>query len=117
MPRLPWTAVSAVDPEAEYLMVTTQATLRRRRDLPRFAASAQTLWASLQQADGLIGYGFHTAPIRGTLATVSAWRDRDTLLAFTSGPAHQRAISETRDLITGSRIRSWITTGLQLPQR
>lgn len=116
MPRLPWTAVAAVDPGAQYLVVATWAALRHRRDLPRFLASTQTLRAGLQEADGLVGYELRAALIPGTLATVSAWRDRDALLAFTSGPGRQRAIGETRDLITETRVRNWTTTGRELPE-
>jgi hypothetical protein len=61
MPRLPWTTISTIEAETECVLVTTQATLRDRRDRPRFVASAQTLWTDLQAADGLIGYELHAS--------------------------------------------------------
>ena len=116
MPRAPWTTISAIDSDTPCVMVKTEATLRHRRDLPRFVASARTLWSHLHDADGLVGYELQASILQRTLSTLSAWRDRETMLRFAQGPAHQYVVGQTRHLTTDNRVHSWGSTGRQLSE-
>lgn len=115
MPAMPWTWVTPVDPAAEYLMVATRFRLVHRHDLPGVISATGALWSGFAQTEGLVGYSLSSRVTRGTLATLSAWRDLDTMLAFVRGPAHRQVTLRTRDRLRESTITSWTTQGAVLP--
>jgi quinol monooxygenase YgiN len=115
MPTLPWTSTAPIDPESTYLIMATRFTLVHRRDLPAVAAATRGLWSGFDRTEGLIGYSLASSLTRGTLATLSAWRDHDAMLAFIRGPAHQRAVEHTRQQLRESTFTSWRASAAELP--
>ncbi len=115
MATLPWTATAPIDPDANYLVIATRFAVLRRRDLPGVVAATTGLWSRFGDTDGLIGYSLSARPVRGTLATLSAWRDHDTMLAFVRGPAHGEVVDHTRARLRESTFTSWRATGAELP--
>lgn len=115
MPTLPWTSTSHNDPDADYLIIATRFTVVHRHHLPLVAAATNRLWTDFHHTDGLIGYSLASGLTRGTLSTLSAWRDHDAMLTFIKGPAHQQLVADTRNRLKDSTFSSWQTTGAQLP--
>lgn len=115
MPTVPWTPTAHVHAGTDYLIMATRFTLVRRRDMLRVISATSGLWSGIRQTDGLIGYSISSRSPRGTLATLSAWRDRDAMLAFVRGDAHQEVIDRTRDQMRGSTFASWNADGAELP--
>jgi quinol monooxygenase YgiN len=115
MPTVPWTPTAPVHAGADYLIMATRFTVARRRDMLRVIAASNGLWSGIARTEGLVGYSISSRPARGTLATVSAWRDRDAMLAFVRGGAHQKLVQQTRELMRESAFASWGAHGAALP--
>jgi len=115
MATLPWTATAPIDPDANYVVIATRFTVLRRRDLPGVLAATTGLWSGFADTDGLIGYSLLARAVRGTLATLSAWRDHETMLTFVRGPAHLEVVEHTRVRLGESTFSTWRATGAELP--
>jgi|GEM_PF-2228890 len=115
MATAPWTATAAIDPDGDYLVIATRFTVVRRRDLPGVVAATTGLWSGFADTDGLLGYRLSGRPISGTLATLSAWRDHATMLAFVRGPAHEEIAKNTRSRLKESTFTIWRAAGAELP--
>jgi hypothetical protein len=115
MATLPWTATAPVDPDADYLVIATRFSFLHRRDLPAVLSATAGLWSGFDQTEGLIGYSLSARPVRGTLATLSAWRDHDAMLAFVRGAAHGEVVEGSRTRMRKSTFASWHATGAELP--
>jgi quinol monooxygenase YgiN len=115
MPTMPWSPVAPVNPSTDYLIMATRFTVVHRHDLARVLAATNTLWSGFGRTPGLIGYSLSSSVIRGTLATLSAWENQDTMHAFVRGPAHQEVIARTRERLRESTITSWQAAGADVP--
>jgi hypothetical protein len=115
MPGSPWTTVLELDAGHEYVVMATRFTVQSRRRLLGIMASTQQLWQSLPTTPGLAGHQFAVSPVRGTLSTLTAWRDRPSLEAFVRGPLHAALATDTRPLMQASRFVDWVALGSDLP--
>jgi hypothetical protein len=115
MPGSPWTSVLDLDAGHEYVVMATRFTVQSRRRLLGIMASTQGLWQSLPTTPGLVGHQFAVSPARGTLSTLTAWRDRPSLEAFVRGPLHASLARDTRPLMQASRFVDWVALGADLP--
>lgn len=117
MQALPWKATGPVDATQNYLVLATSFAVTSRIRLPAIISATQDLWCSLAATNGLVGYSLQADPLRGTLATLSAWIDQTAVEDFVSGAAHQRVVSATSPWLRGSVIKGWRTIGSELPPR
>lgn len=117
MPSSSWTSVLELDPAHEYVVMATRFEVRNRRQLLGIMGATQQLWQSLPATDGLAGHRFAVSPLRGTLSTLTAWRDRSSLAAFVRGPLHASLVTGTRPLMTASLFAGWVAPGADLPPR
>jgi hypothetical protein len=115
MPGSTWTSVQDLDAGHEYVVLATRFTVRSRRHLLGIIGSTQQLWRSLPTTPGLAGHRFAVSPMRGTLSTLTAWRDRPSLDAFVRGPLHASLVTDTRPLMQASRFTDWVALGADLP--
>lgn len=115
MPGSPWTSVLDLDAGHEYVVMATRFTVQSRRRLLGIMASTQGLWQSLPTTPGLAGHQFAVSPVRGTLSTLTAWRDRSSLEAFVRGPLHASLVRDARPLMQTSRFVDWVALGSDLP--
>ena len=115
MPSTPWTSVGDLDAATEYVVMATRFEVTGRRHLLGITGSTQQLWQALPSTVGLVGHQFDVSPVRGTLSTLTAWRDRDSLDAFVRGPVHAWLVKRTRRLMSGSIFADWVSLGADLP--
>jgi hypothetical protein len=111
----PWTTVRDLDPEHAYVVMATRFEVTSRRHLLAVMGRTQELWRSLPTTDGLAGHRFAVSPLRGTLSTLTAWRDRASLDAFVRGPVHASLVTGTRRLMAASAFATWESPGSDLP--
>jgi len=114
MPHLPWTRVTAVDPEHEYVVMATRF-VANRRHLVGIMGSTQQLWQSLPTTPGLAGYAFDVSPVRGTLSTLTAWHDRRSLATFVRGQLHDALVASTDLVMKESLFADWTARGVDVP--
>jgi hypothetical protein len=115
MPASPWTTVRDLDPDHGYVVMATRFEVTSRRHLLGVMGRTQDLWRSLPTTDGLVGHRFASSPLRGTLSTLTAWRDRASLDAFVRGPVHTSLVTGTRQLLAASAFVAWESPGADLP--
>jgi len=115
MPALPWTSVLDVDPDQQYVVMATRFVVTSRRHLLSVMNSTQQLWQSLPTTAGLAGYGFDVSPLRGSLSTLTAWRDRPSLVTFVRGPLHASLVTRTAPLMKSSSFAEWTSAGANMP--
>jgi quinol monooxygenase YgiN len=115
VPSMPWTAISAIDCDDEYVVVATRFVVTRRHHIPVILAATQSLWAELQAADGLLGYALRGSLTRGSLATLSAWRDVAALKEFVRGEQHTRVAANSRPWLRDVAVATWTASGAELP--
>jgi hypothetical protein len=88
---------------------------RSRWHLPGVMNSTQRLWQSLPTTAGLVGYAFDVSPLQGSLSTLTAWRDRSSLIAFVRGPLHASLVARTAPRMKSSLFADWMSAGADLP--
>jgi hypothetical protein len=115
MPAFPWTPAGPLDPSREYLVLATRFTVTHRRHLPGVLRATQELWQGIGASTGLAGHTARADLVRGTLSTLSAWSDADSLRAFVRGAAHTAVVDATRHRMTASTFASWSELGAALP--
>lgn len=115
MPSSPWTATAELDPRREYFVMATRFVVTGRRHLPEVFRATRAIWPALTAADGLLGYRLRSGLARGSLSTLSVWRDRDAMTRFVRGPAHTEVVAKTRHRLAESTFTGWTALGAELP--
>jgi hypothetical protein len=111
VPAFPWTATGRLDPHQEYLVMATRFTVTHRRHVPGVLRATQELWREIGASDGLAGYTARADLLRGTLSTLTVWRDAPALRAFVRGEAHVSVMAATRHRLEASTFASWSALG------
>ena len=117
MPPLPWTAVSAPDPDAECTVVATRLPLRSHRSIPGFVAWTLRIRRQLARSPGLVGYALDAHLLAKTFWTVSAWTGRDELGRFDRADPHRAATRAIRPAMLEPAFVSWTCAARDLPVR
>jgi heme-degrading monooxygenase HmoA len=115
MPATPWTTVAPLDDHHQYVIMATRFAVSSRRHLPRVFNATRPLWTQLPSADGLMGYTMQASLLRGTLSTLSVWRDDEALRAFVRSAAHRSTAAGTRRWMSSSTFADWTAAGADLP--
>ncbi len=91
MPTLPWTAADApADATGDgALVMASRFQLRRFRDVLPFLRDAMKVRALVRGSDGALGVSLIARPLRREFATLSAWRDRESLDAMVRTEPHR----------------------------
>ena len=90
MLTIPWTTSTTI-PAGSTLHQVSRLELTRVRDVPGFLVAALRLRRVVMGAPGAVGMSLRAAPSRRTFWTLSAWRDKEALDAFTRSDYHPEA--------------------------
>lgn len=115
MPTSPWTAIAALDPQCEYLVMATRLLVASRRHIPEILHATHAIWPVLVASDGLLGYSLQARLAHGTLSTLTVWRDRDALNGFVRSAAHASLADKSRPRMAEGTFVSWTAHGASLP--
>jgi hypothetical protein len=90
MPTLPWTtAENASSDEGDALVMASRFRLRSFRDVVPFLRDAMKVRTLVRRSDGALGVSLVARPLRREFATLSAWRDRESLDAMVRTEPHR----------------------------
>lgn len=117
MPALPWTSRAEPDPDSEYVVMASRLPLARYRNVPAFLAATLNIRRQLADAEGLIGYSLDAHLLAKTFWTLSAWRSRDALEAFSRADPHRSRVAAIRPNMRPSSFVFWTCKGRELPIR
>ena len=115
MPALPWTARTAPDPDATYVVMGSRLPLRGYRFVPRFLAHSMKIRRQLATADGLIGYALNARLVQKEFWTVSVWQSREELEHFAAADPHATIIRTKPERMAQSKFVFWTCTGRDVP--
>jgi heme-degrading monooxygenase HmoA len=115
VPALPWTAKTAPDAEATYVVMGTYLPLRGYRFIPRFLAETMKIRRQLAGADGLVGYALDAHLLRKEFFTVSVWENREALDRFARAEPHASITRATPKRMGHSKFRTWSAAGGDVP--
>ena len=117
MPFMPWTATGPFEPGHVYLVMATRFTVKSPFRMGSVVMSTRHLWSDISDVEGLAGYSLRSDVVRGTLATLTAWRDAASLALFVRNESHAALVAETRPRMHASAFASWEMPGAELPPR
>jgi hypothetical protein len=90
MPTLPWTtAENAPSAAGDALVMASRFQLRSFRHVLPFLRDAMKVRALVRHSDGALGVSLIARPLRREFATLSAWRDRESLDAMVRTEPHR----------------------------
>ncbi|MCO1655171.1 antibiotic biosynthesis monooxygenase family protein [Pseudonocardia humida] len=105
MPTLPWTTVDAATTTGgEPLVMASRFRLRSFRDVPPFLRDAMRVRTLVRRSPGALGVSLVARPLRREFATLSAWRDRESLDAMVRAEPHRSVMARYRAAMADSRF-------------
>jgi hypothetical protein len=105
MPTLPWTDVETADRTAsEPLVMASRFQLRSYRDVLPFLRDAMRVRTLVRRSPGALGVSLVARPLRREFATLSAWRDRESLDAMVRAEPHRSIMGRYRAAMADSQF-------------
>jgi hypothetical protein len=101
MPTLPWTSTDATTTD-EPLVMASRFRLRRFRDVLPFLRDAMRVRALVRRSPGALGVSLVAHPLRREFATLSAWRDRESLDAMVRTEPHRSVMGRYHRVMADS---------------
>jgi hypothetical protein len=117
-PPQPWKQLATVDPDQKYLAFTSRFALRSWLRFPAFMVASTKIMKQVESAPGALGYslGVHLPGLY--FYTLSAWKDDESLRAFSRAMQHGEALRVFhRDMRMPSPFIRWPVRGADLPLR
>ncbi len=115
-PPRPWTPVSAVDPEREYVAFTSRFFLRSPVRAAAFMRHSRRIMKEIDSAPGAVGWAIATNLPRLEFFTVSAWESAEDLRRFLKAGAHgESAAKFASDMRRKSVFVQFKVRGRDLP--
>jgi hypothetical protein len=115
MAQLPWTSLSRLDPDLNYVVVVTYLPIKTLWGLPYFLYYTRRVQSQLKSARGLMGYSLLTHIVAKRFWTLSVWQDEVVLTEFVHKHPHNEAMSVLRRYMGGTAIVGWSLTGAAVP--
>jgi hypothetical protein len=115
MPAFPWSERQAIDPDREYVAMSSCLPLSRHRSIPGFLRDTLAIRRQLAQAPGLVGYALDAELLAKTFWTFSVWEDRASLDAFAWSDPHRRIMKRLRPHMGETRFEFFSIPGPKLP--
>jgi heme-degrading monooxygenase HmoA len=115
MPALPWASRATVDADRDYVVMASRLPLARYRHLPGFLRATAAIRRQLAATDGLVGYSLDAHPLAKTFWTVSAWRSRAALEAFSQADPHHARVATIRTHMRPTTFVFWTCRGSDPP--
>lgn len=109
------TGTHDLDGATHLVTMASRLELRRLRDVPAFLIAALRLRRRFADVDGGVRLDLEARPLRRTFFTLSTWRDRDALDAYTADPLHRDVMRTFRSRMAGSAFVTWDHDGSSLP--
>lgn len=114
MPTIPWIGAAQVSADPAFAMVS-RFRLRRRRDVVPFFISALRIHNQMRRSSGILGLSLVARPLRREFLTLSAWDDRESLMAAVLDEPHRRAMERFRAAMDDSTFDYWSLSASELP--
>lgn len=115
MPKLPWTSITEVDPDADVTIMGSQLPLRSHASIPGFLLATLRIRRQLKRSEGLVGYALDARLLGKTFWTVSAWTSRDHLRRFDRADPHHAATQAIRPKMAPTTFAFWSGKARDLP--
>jgi hypothetical protein len=117
MPPLPWQTITELRPQTRYTVVATSFALTNRLRLIGVVRETQVFWNSFRDTPGLVGFSLRASFTRGTLSTLSAWTDDQSMNLFIAGYEHRSVVGRTAPLmsVARSRFAKWTEISERMP--
>ncbi|WP_369635620.1 hypothetical protein [Nocardia sp. JMUB6875] len=117
MPQLPWTS-GVYEPEdgAELHVLTSELSLKRYADIPRFLCWTLKIRTQLKDAPGCAGYSLDALLTSKTFRTLSAWSDKEAMEAFVRAGSHAEMLADMAGRVGNPKFVESKETGKNLPR-
>ena len=117
-PPQPWKVLKPVDREREYVAFTSRFALRAWLRVPAFMFASVKIMRQVETAAGAVGYSLGGHLPARFFYTLSAWKDEESLRAFSRSLHHGDSIRQFhRDMRMPSPFIRWRVRGAELPLR
>lgn len=115
MPTLPWTKLADAEPDTEVVVMASRLEVRSLRHVPGFMRASLVLLRQARAADGAHGVSLKAEPFKRTFWTLSAWRDKQALHAYSSAEPHKSVMRGKRAVMRDSTFVFWEARAGDLP--
>ena len=109
--KSPWKWSSSLEPEQEYLVLASRIPPRSRRSTWRLFRGSSTVRKQLALTNGVIGFSMLARPLAKQYATLSVWRDEDSLAAFAGSEPHRGLMSKLSPEMGPTKFVRWTMRG------
>ncbi|HEY2638260.1 MAG TPA: hypothetical protein VGI66_00045 [Streptosporangiaceae bacterium] len=115
MPALPWLERQPIDPQRQYVAMTSRLPLKSYRFVPGFLRDTMQIRRQLARSAGLVGYTLNAGLARKTFWTFSVWEDQASLDKFAASDPHRDIIGRLRTRMSPTRFEFFPISGADLP--
>ncbi|TYB42248.1 DUF3291 domain-containing protein [Actinomadura chibensis] len=115
MPTIPWARLADAEPDAEVVVMASRLEVRSLRHVPGFLRASLVLLRQARAADGAVGVALRAEPFKRTFWTLSAWRDKKALYAYSAAEPHKAVMRRKRAVMRDSTFVFWEAKAGDLP--
>lgn len=115
MPALPWVTVSQTQPDEGLVVMASRFRLSSTRAVPGFFVASMRIHRQARQSPGAVGLALDARPLARTFLTLSAWRDRTSLMSFVGNQPHKTAMARFRKHMAEATFQFWTVRADELP--
>lgn len=111
----PWKFFSEVDPDREYLAMSTFLPLEKYGMISAFRKDTRLVEGQLAASEGLIGYALRVKFLHRHFWTLSIWKDESDLMAFKETPPHREMMGSRTWRLGKFKSVRWRLPGTDVP--
>ncbi len=109
--KSPWKTMSALDPDAEYLVLASSIPPKSIRSTWKLFRGSRAVRRQLLNTDGVLGFSMLAEPFRKHYATLSVWRDEAALNDFAQAHPHDRLVVALAPEMGETKFVRWTASG------
>ena len=114
---MPWTALAAIEPGREYLVLLSYLPLRGFSKIPAFFRYTFQIQRQLRHTAGAVGYSMRAKVLSRKFWTLSAWESDRALIDFVGRMPHARTMKTLTPYMDATKFTRWRLPGSALPPK
>lgn len=108
-----WKTIAPLEPTAEYLVLASSIPPKSLRSTPQLFNGSRAVRRQLLGTDGVMGFAMLAEPLRRHYATLSVWRDAQSLDAFGRSHPHDELMAELEGSMAPTTFVRWTIAGTE----
>ncbi|MFQ5918940.1 MAG: hypothetical protein ACE5I4_02690 [Thermoplasmata archaeon] len=111
----PWKFFAEIEPDHEYLVMSTFLPLEGSGMRRAFGRDVRRVERQLASSEGLVGYSLRVKFWRRHYWTLSVWEDERSLIAFSEAAPHRDVMAPRDWRLSGFKSVHWRVRGTEIP--